>query len=94
MKEIREDAQLYSKRRQQEMRDYGEVLKELTRTHEEWLAFMRYGMPTILGIPGFLFELLAEEAEKVAAHSGGDKSAADALRDILAELELQIVPSS
>lgn len=72
-----------------EQENFAVNLTTQTKSHEEWLAVVRYGLGTLLTNQGLLGEIIVNEAvreaEKVPTHKASDEVA-----KILRELGLKL----
>lgn len=48
-------------------RTWASQLIEKSKTHAEWIATVRFGLPTLLTRPEFLFHLIDRESSRVAS---------------------------
>ena len=64
------------------------------RSHDEWIAVVCFGLPTLLADPPLLVEIIARRA--IVEHAAGNnpgRVVADDVRRLFAELGLRIVPA-
>lgn len=66
-------------------------LTDAAKTHVEWLAIIRFGLATLSERQGLLAELIVRECARLSLESSSKKPG-DFAAQILAELDLQIIP--
>jgi hypothetical protein len=66
-------------------------LAEQTKTHEEWLSLVRFGLGTLLERQPLLAEILVLEAMREACKIPSHKTS-DEIAKILREVGLKLVP--
>lgn len=67
-------------------------LTDAAKHHDEWLAIVRFGLPTLLNDQPLLFEIMSREAGMIVERRGTTGFVtADALRQIFIELKLKLV---
>lgn len=75
-----------------EQENFAIELTDKCRSHEEWLAVVRYGLKTLLDNQPLLIEIIVREAQREAERSGvGSHVAADHARRFLNELGVRFV---
>lgn len=75
-----------------DMEQFAVTLTDQCRTHEEWLAVIRYGLGTLLENPALFIEIIWRQAVKMQeTHQIKGRVLADDVRQIFQELSLKIV---
>jgi len=76
---------------EQKHRDFIYNMDEQCSTHDDWLVFVRFGMPTLIKDQDVLVELIYREAMREAQRSGQDEfRPAEFMKAILDELGLHL----
>lgn len=68
-------------------------LCKMTTTHEQWLALVKFGMPTLLKDQEVLMECLFMEAEREAHRTAGARFAPSWVTRVMADAGLCITES-
>jgi len=66
-------------------------LTDQTKSHDEWLAVVRFGYAFLLANQPLFFEIMSREASRIIERKGvSGFVTADALRQIFTELNLEL----